>query len=216
MEHIPNYIARKHGKEAVQFPHPDLKPILDAYGVIVYQEQIMQIASTMSGFSLGGIDYEEPSARKRKMCLIRNGRHSVSGALSNGYDEQIANETYDLIVRFANYGFNRSHAVAYSFIAWQLAWLKANFPDYFMAALLTSVIGNADKIQITLLKQGKSNSIFSHLLLITVIIRLLLKRPELDFSLAAIKGIGATVLKELIHARKGAYQDLFIFACEYP
>lgn len=214
MENIPVYIARKHGKEKVNFPHPDLEPILNlTYGVIVYQEQIMQIASVMAGFSLGEADLLRRAVSKKKKDVLDNERSRfVKGAAEKGYDENIANETYDLIVKFANYGFNRSHAVAYSFIAWQLAWLKANYPAYFMAALLTSVIGNEDKISAYMVEAkhmglkilppsiNKSHYPFT------------VETSGIRFSIAAIKGMGATALKELIQARKSApFQDLFDF-----
>ena len=107
----------------------------------------MQIASKMAGFSLGEADLlRRAVGKKKKEVLDRERDHFVQGALKKGYDVTLANDIYDLIVRFANYGFNRSHAVAYSMIAYQLAYLKANYPVYFMAGLLTSVIGNETKI----------------------------------------------------------------------
>lgn len=148
MEQIDTFIARKHGKEQIVYPHRDLKPILEVtYGVIVYQEQIMQVASTMAGFSLGEADLLRRAVSKKKADVLNEQREKfVSGALKKGYQETSANEVYDLIVRFANYGFNRSHAAAYSKIAFQLAFLKAHFPAEFMAALLSSVFGNDAKI----------------------------------------------------------------------
>ncbi|MFS0645581.1 DNA polymerase III subunit alpha [Siminovitchia sp. 179-K 8D1 HS] len=214
MENIPVYIARKHGKEKVQYPHPDLEPILDfTYGVIVYQEQIMQIASKMSGFSLGEADLlRRAVSKKKKEVLDQQRGRFVTGAVKNGYDEKTANDTYDLIVRFANYGFNRSHAVAYSFIAWQLSWLKAHYPKHFMAALLTSVIGNEDKIAlyaaeakqkgIDILPPSINKSHYPF-------------KPEgkgIRFSLGAIRGLGAAALKEIIRARRNRpFDDLFDF-----
>ena len=148
MENIPVFIRRKHGLEKVIYPHPALKPILEnTYGVIVYQEQIMQIASTMAGFTLGEADLlRRAVGKKQKEILDKEREHFVAGSVKKGYDRKTANEIYDLIVKFANYGFNRSHAVAYSFIAYQLAYLKAHYPLYFRSCLLTSVIGNEKKI----------------------------------------------------------------------
>ncbi|MEK3890408.1 DNA polymerase III subunit alpha [Bacillus sp. FSL K6-3431] len=214
MENIPDYIARKHGVKPVLFPHPDLRSILEVtYGVIVYQEQIMQIAAKMAGYSLGEADLlRKAVSKKSKEVLDREREHFVTGALKTGYEESKANETYDLIVRFANYGFNRSHSVAYSMIAWQLAYLKANYPEHFMAALLTSVIGNEDKIA-TYMAEAKQMG----LLILPPSINsshypFKVEKDGIRYSLAAIKGIGATALKEIIQVRKTkSFQDLFGF-----
>lgn len=214
MENIPLYINRKHGKDKVVYPHPDLEPILrNTYGVIVYQEQIMQIASKMAGFSLGEADLlRRAVSKKEKQTLDEERTHFVNGALNKGYDTKTANEIYDLIVKFANYGFNRSHAVAYSMIAYQLAYLKAHYPLYFMAALLTSAIGNEKKIAeyvrelkemgFSILPPSINKSAYSFV-------------PEqkgIRFSLAAIKGLGVAALKEIFQTRKsGPFRDLFDF-----
>lgn len=214
MENIPLYIARKHKKEPVQYPHPDLEPILEkTYGVIVYQEQIMQIASKMAGFSLGEADLlRRAVSKKKKEVLDKERQHFVQGSLKKGYTEQTANEIYDLIVRFANYGFNRSHAVAYSMIAYQLAYLKANYPLYFMASLLTSVIGNDEKLGqyireskqmgITILPPSINKSYYPFIV----------EKKAIRFSLAGIKSVGVAALKEIIETRKvKPYSDLFDF-----
>lgn len=214
MENIPLFIDRKHGTKDVEYPHPDLMPILEnTYGVIVYQEQIMQIASTMAGFSLGEADLlRRAVGKKQKEVLDKERTHFVQGAMKKGYDQSLANEIYDLIVRFANYGFNRSHAVAYSMIAYQLAYLKANYPVFFMAGLLTSAIGNETKIaqyiletrqkEITVLPPSINYSAFSFHV----------EQGGIRYSLAAIKGIGAAALKEIFQARKQKkFDDLFDF-----
>ncbi|MED4224168.1 DNA polymerase III subunit alpha [Neobacillus cucumis] len=214
MENIPLYIDRKHGREAVDYPHPDLESILEnTYGVIVYQEQIMQIASKMAGFSLGEADLlRRAVGKKQKEVLDKERYHFVQGALKKGYSEELANEIYDLIVRFANYGFNRSHAVAYSMIAYQLAYLKANFPVHFMAGLLTSAIGNDTKIaqyvmetrqkEIAVLSPSINQSKYSFQV----------ENRGIRYSLAAIKNVGAAALKEIFQARKRKrFDDLFDF-----
>ncbi|WHY84976.1 DNA polymerase III subunit alpha [Neobacillus novalis] len=215
MESIPLFIDRKHGRQAVEYPHPDLQPILEnTYGVIVYQEQIMQIASVMAGFSLGEADLlRRAVGKKQKEVLDKERHHFVQGALKKGYNQSLANEIYDLIVRFANYGFNRSHAVAYSMIAYQLAFLKANYPTFFMAGLLTAAIGNETKIaqyimetkqkEITVLPPSINYSGFSFHVDQTGAIR---------YSLAAIKSVGAQALKEIFQARKKKkFANLFDF-----
>ncbi|HAQ08207.1 MAG TPA: DNA polymerase III subunit alpha [Bacillus bacterium] len=219
MENIPLFIDRKHGRQPIDYYHKDLEDILgNTYGVIVYQEQIMQIASKMAGFSLGEADLlRRAVGKKKKEVLSQERDHFVNGALRKGYDTQTANIIYDLIVRFANYGFNRSHAVAYSMIAYQLAFLKANYPLYFMAALLTSAIGNDTKIAqyarelqqmgIKLLPPSINKSAFSF-------------QPEggaVRYSLAGIKGAGLSSLREIFQARRSQpFKDIFDFCIRVP
>ena len=214
MENIPSYINRKHGREAILYPHPDLEPILkNTYGVIIYQEQIIQIAASLAGFSLGEADLlRRAVSKKQKQVLDKERDHFVKGSLKNNYSEQTANEIYDLIVKFANYGFNRSHAVAYSMIAYQLAYLKAHYPLNFMASLLTSVIGNEPKIVQYLLEMKQMD------------IKLLppsincsqhsfeVENGAIRYSLAAIRGLGVHALKEIFYTRrKQTFKDLFEF-----
>ncbi|MBM7692875.1 DNA polymerase-3 subunit alpha [Peribacillus deserti] len=214
MENIPLFIERKHGIQPLEYPHKDLEPILlPTYGVIVYQEQIMQIAAKLAGFSLGEADLlRRAVSKKKKDVLDKERAHFVEGASKQGYEEKTANEVYDLIVRFANYGFNRSHAVAYSFIAYQLAYLKAHYFQYFMAALLTSVIGNEDKIA-QYIRELKSKGISvlppsinkSHFAFKA-------EKQGIRYSIAAIKGIGAAALRDIFQSRrKKSFEDLFDF-----
>ncbi|RHW40733.1 DNA polymerase III subunit alpha [Neobacillus notoginsengisoli] len=214
MENIPLFIDRKHGRESIAYPHEDLKPILEnTYGVIVYQEQIMQVASTMAGFSLGEADLlRRAVGKKKKDVLDREREHFVNGALRKGYGSSAANTVYDLIVRFANYGFNKSHAVAYSVISCQLAYLKAHHPEHFMAGLLTSVSGNDVKIaqyirelkgmEIPLLPPSVNRSTYSFKA----------EKGGIRFGLGGIKGLGAPVIREIINERrKKPFADLFDF-----
>ncbi|WP_138496263.1 DNA polymerase III subunit alpha, partial [Paenibacillus pinistramenti] len=148
MDFIPKYIGGKHGQLAVEYPHPDLKPILeDTYGIIVYQEQIMKIASSMAGFSLGEADLLRRAVSKKKREVLDKERgHFVAGSLKQGYNDQDANAVYDMIVRFADYGFPRAHAAAYGVLAFQTAYLKAHYPVEFMASMLTAVMGSHRKV----------------------------------------------------------------------
>ncbi|MFD2705286.1 DNA polymerase III subunit alpha [Salibacterium lacus] len=148
MESIPVYAERKNNQTEPDYPHEDLKHILaPTYGVIVYQEQIMQIASTMAGYTFGESDLLRRAVSKKDRGVLEQERtRFLAGAQNCGYDEQIAAAVYDLIVKFADYGFNRSHAAAYSFIAYQLAYLKAHYPAHFFASLLTLHAGNPDKM----------------------------------------------------------------------
>ncbi|MCA1032330.1 DNA polymerase III subunit alpha [Bacillus timonensis] len=214
MDNIPLYIERKHKKKEISYPHQDLEEILKpTYGVIVYQEQIMEIASKMAGFSLGQADLlRRAVSKKKKEDLDEQREHFVKGSLKKGYSKEDANTIYDLIVRFANYGFNRSHAVAYSLIAYQLAYLKANYPLYFFAALLTSALGNEDKISqytreakqrnIKILPPSINKSWYPFLV----------EDGCIRFSLSAIKGVGSTILREIFEERKKKrFEDLFDF-----
>jgi DNA polymerase III subunit alpha len=214
MENIPLFIDRKHGREPVIYPHPDLKPILEnTYGVIVYQEQIMQIASKMAGFTLGEADLlRRAVSKKKKEVLDMERDHFVSGALKKGYDAPLANEIYDLIVRFANYGFNRSHAVAYSMIAYQLAYLKVHYPVCFMAGLLSSAIGNESKISQYILESKQMGIKILPPSVNTSGFYFLVEQEGIRYSLAAIRGVGAMALKEIFRARKmKRFADLFDF-----
>lgn len=214
MENIPLFIDRKHGRVKVSYPHPDLYDILkDTYGVIVYQEQIMLIAAKMAGFQLGEADLlRRAVSKKDKKVLDEERSHFVEGCLKKEYPVNIANDVYDLIVKFANYGFNRSHAVAYSMIGFQLAYLKAHYPLYFMCGLLTSVIGNEDKIAqyfyeakekgISVLKPSINKSEFPF----TV------EKGEIRYSLRAIKNVGVSAVKDIYRARQEKpFEDLFDF-----
>ena len=147
MEFIPKYIDGKHGRIAVEYPHPALEPILsDTYGIIVYQEQIMQIASRMAGFSLAEADLlRRAVAKKNRETLDRERTHFVVGCIGQGYSAEDANRVYDMILRFADYGFPRAHAAAYGVLAYQTAYLKAHYPVEFMASMLTAVTGNQRK-----------------------------------------------------------------------
>ncbi|PZE21466.1 DNA polymerase III subunit alpha [Paenibacillus xerothermodurans] len=148
MEFIPRYIQCKHGELEVEYPHPALEPILrDTYGIIVYQEQIMQIASKMAGFTLGEADLLRRAVSKKKREVLDEQRaHFVAGSIAQGFTDNEANRVYDMIVRFADYGFPRAHATAYGVLAFQTAYLKAHYPVQFMASMLTAVMGSHTKV----------------------------------------------------------------------
>ena len=147
MEFIPRYIQGKQGLIDVKYPHVNLEPILkDTYGIIVYQEQIMQIANLMAGFTLAEADLLRRAVSKKKREVLDEQRaHFLAGCLKQGYTAKDANDVYDMIVRFADYGFPRAHAAAYAVLAYQTAYLKTHFSASFMASMLTSVLGNHGK-----------------------------------------------------------------------
>ncbi|HJV44957.1 MAG TPA: DNA polymerase III subunit alpha [Bacillota bacterium] len=215
MEIIPQYAATKNGRQSISYIHPDLEPILsDTYGFIIYQEQIMQIAAKMAGYSLGQADVLRRAVSKKKREILEQERMSfVDGCKTKGYSLDLANELYDLIVRFADYGYNRSHSAAYSLIAYQMAYLKAHYSLEFMTVLLSMSIGSTDKIaeyveesrklKIPLLLPNINQSFegFS------------IKDRKILFGLSAIKHVGAHVIRVILEERKknGFFKDLFDF-----
>jgi DNA polymerase-3 subunit alpha len=148
MDLIPSYADRKHGREKIEYPHPLLETILEeTYGIIVYQEQVMQIAQRLAGYSLGKADLLRRAMGKKIAFEMAEHREIfVEGALLNGVSRQLAVEIFDLMEKFANYGFNKSHAAAYALVAFQTAYLKAHHFREFMAANLTLDLGNTDKV----------------------------------------------------------------------
>lgn len=219
MDQIPTFIESKHGKRQIEYLHPDLKPILErTYGVIVYQEQIMQIASKLAGFSLGEADLlRRAVSKKNRDILDQERKHFVQGCLENGYDETSSEQIYDLIVRFANYGFNRSHAVAYSMIGYQLAYLKANYTLEFMTALLSSAIGNEDKI-VQYVRETKRKGF--HVLppsLQRSGYNFQIEGNAIRYSLLSIRNIGMATVTALLEEREEKmFEDLFEFCLRMP
>lgn len=208
MQFIPVYAKRKHHMEPVIMPHPDLTPILqETYGVIIYQEQIMRIANVMAGFTIGQADILRRAVSKKKREVLEQQRAAfVKGSLAKGYTEQVAQEVYELIVRFADYGFPKSHAVAYSIISYQMAYLKANFPVNFYAALLTNATGNSDKLM-QILMEAKANGIDILPPSINRSVRhFKVENGKIRFSLSAIKGVSQPFLQQLLLARKERQQ----------
>ena len=214
MENITQFIERKHGLAPIDYHHPDLKDILEStYGVIVYQEQIIQIASKLAGFSLGEADLlRRAVSKKKKDILDKERNHFVSGAKKNKYSDKIASSIYNVIIRFANYGFNRSHAVSYSIIAYQLAFLKAHYPAYFMAALMTSVIGNHEKIAQYISEAKKRGMTIYPPSINFSAYSFTVFQDGIRYGLGAVKGVGGTVLKGIFAERRTRkFNDLFDF-----
>lgn len=151
LENISHFIARKHGQEKVTLPDESLRPILGpTYGILVYQEQVMQVASKMAGFTLGQADLLRRAMSKKKRATMESMRNRfIDGAVQNGYSHEVASQVFDYIDQFANYGFNRSHAVAYSKMAYEMAYLKCHYPAEFFTALL-SIEPNMSKQQLHL------------------------------------------------------------------
>nr|GGG61778.1 DNA polymerase III subunit alpha [Virgibacillus oceani] len=214
MEYIPTYIARKHGRENISYPHPDLAPILEkTYGVLVYQEQIMQIANKFAGFSLGKADILRRAVSKKQQEIMDEQREAfIQGCMRNGYNRQVAREIFRWIVKFSNYGFNRSHAVAYSMISYQLAYLKAHYPICFFTELLSSVVNQQEKVQLYI-KEAKE----LHITVLPPSINksfrnFSVEKNSIRMGLLSIKGIGNQVVQEIVKVRKaGPFKNLFDF-----
>lgn len=147
MENIPMYLSAREGKEKIKYPHPSLEPVLkETFGIMIYQEQIMQVAQIMAGFSLGKADIlRKAMSKKKESDLIKLRADFIEGCRKNGHLEELSQNLFDLIIKFAGYGFNKAHSVSYGMVAYQLAYLKANYPYYFYCALLNSVIGADSK-----------------------------------------------------------------------
>ncbi|MDP1709769.1 MAG: DNA polymerase III subunit alpha, partial [Candidatus Komeilibacteria bacterium] len=219
MEYIPDYIAGKHGRKKLQYLHPKLQPILEkTYGVAVYQEQLLQIARSLAGFSYGEADILRKAVGKKiKELLAEQEKKIIEGMVKNDIDRAVAVKIWEFILPFASYGFNRSHAACYAMIAYRTAYLKANYPAEFMAALLTSDQGNAERIAIEAdecrqmgidVMPPDVNESFSTF---TVVAESLASgRPRIRFGLLAIKGLGENIVKVLIKERKenGIFKDL--------
>ncbi|SHF78411.1 DNA polymerase III subunit alpha [Ornithinibacillus halophilus] len=214
MDFIPVYIKRKQGLEKTTYPHPDLEPILKpTYGVLVYQEQIMQIANRIAGYSLGEADILRRAVSKKQQIIMDQQREQfINGCLRNGYTQKVSEELFAWIVKFSNYGFPKSHAVAYSKIAYQLAYLKTHYPKSFYAELMSSVANQQDKIHSYMneMKQlglellppsiNKSYGKFA------------VEPKGIRMGLMSIKGIGNQAVKEIIQVRKdGPFKNLFDF-----
>ena len=146
---VEDFIARKHGEVPVTYLHPKLEPILrDTYGIILYQEQVMRIASELAGFRWDRLIYFAELWVRKPEIIAAQRENFLKGALENGINNTISAEIFDLMAYFAGYGFNKSHSAAYAFLAYQTAYLKAHYPVEFMAALLSSVMGSADKVTV--------------------------------------------------------------------
>src|SRR5699024_8877590 len=148
MQFIPEYIDRKHGRSEVKYPHPDLEELLEpTYGIMIYQEQIMQAARIIANYSLGEADLlRRAMGKKKRDVMVRQRKMFTERAIANGVSQEKAEELFDIMAEFANYGFNKSHSAAYSVVAYQTAFFKANYTPEYMAAVLTHNMGDIDKV----------------------------------------------------------------------
>jgi DNA polymerase-3 subunit alpha len=223
MDNIPTYINRKHGEEPVDCLHPMLEPILkETYGVIIYQEQVMQIAQVMAGFSLGEADLlRRAMGKKDKNEMAKQRSRFVQGALKNGVKKAEAEYIFELVDKFAGYGFNKSHAAAYAVVSYHTAYLKANFREEFLAASMTLDMGNTDKLAMYTSEARKSGIEILAPSVNASEVDFLAEPPAkgkergaIRYSLAALKNIGAQAVESLVAERsaEGRFRDLSDFA----
>nr|WP_086939064.1 DNA polymerase III subunit alpha [Thaumasiovibrio occultus] len=218
---VDNFIDRKHGREEISYPdatwqHECLKPILDpTYGIILYQEQVMQIAQELSGYTLGGADMLRRAMGKKKPEEMAKQRATFEkGAIDNGVDGELAMKIFDLVEKFAGYGFNKSHSAAYALVSYQTLWLKAHYPAEFMAAVMTADMDNTDKIVGLVDECLRMNlkvlppDVNSGLYRFNVN-----EKGEIVYGIGAIKGVGEAPIENIIEAREkgGHFKDLFDF-----
>ncbi len=222
MDSIPHYIKCKNGEEAIHYPHPLLEPILkETFGVFTYQEQVMQAAQVMADYSLGGADLlRRAMGKKIKSEMEAQRGHFVGGAVKKGIAERQASLVFDLMEKFSGYGFNKSHSAPYAFVAYQTAYLKANYPVEFLAASMTLDMGNTDKLNqfrqessrlgITLLPADINRSDVEF----TVEMDPKTGNAAIRYALAAVKGVGTQAMHDLVAERQanGKFKDLFDFA----
>jgi DNA polymerase-3 subunit alpha len=224
MEMAPDYISRKHGRTQIEYMHPEMEAILkETYGIALYQEQVMQIANVLAGFSMAeGDGLRKAMGKKLPEEMAKYRGRFVDGCVAHGLTKVLAGEIFDMIERFAGYGFNKAHSAAYAVIAAQTAYLKANFPVEFMAALLSTEIGNSDKIVLNVVECKRQNieilppdvntSDWEFSVELTAD-----GREAVRFGLGAIKNVGEGAVRAILDARArqadGRFPDLETF-CE--
>src|SRR5690554_4064558 len=217
MDLIPDFIERKHGRAEVQYPHRLLEPVLaPTYGVVVYQEQVMQTAQILAGYSLGGADLLRRAMGKKKVeeMALERAKFEAGALETHGIEARVAGPVFDLLEKFAGYGFNKSHAAAYALVSYQTAWLKAHYPAEFMAAVLSSDMHNTDKV-VTFVDECRHMG-------------LKVLPPDVNscgfrftaneqghivYGLGSIKGLGEGPIEAIVTARDdgGSFSDLFDF-----
>ena len=216
MDNIDSYVNRKHGREGIESLHPTIEPILqETYGVIIYQEQVMQIAQVLSGFSLGEADLlRRAMGKKIKKEMTAQKSRFVGGAVANGVDRGRAEYIFELVAKFAGYGFNKSHAAAYALIAYQTAYLKANYPTEFIAASMTLDMGNADKLSGFAQEARRLGLRIEPPSINRSEVGFIPGEGAIRYSLAALKNVGRQAVEHIAEEREaaGAFRDVSDFA----
>jgi DNA polymerase-3 subunit alpha len=218
---VDDFINRKHGKAQLAYPHPQyqhdcLIPILEpTYGIILYQEQVMQIPQVMAGYTLGGADLLRRAMGKKKPEEMAKQRAVfIEGAKQQGFNEELSSNIFDLMEKFAGYGFNKSHSAAYALVSYQTAWLKQHYPAPFMAAVMSSELQNTDKI-VVFIEECRAMKLVLKLPDVNVgeYMFTVNEREEIIYGLGAIKGLGEGPIENIISARSsgGPFTSLFDF-----
>ncbi|MDX1757660.1 MAG: DNA polymerase III subunit alpha [Marinobacter sp.] len=218
---VDDFIDRKHGRQPLSYPHPDyqydgLQPVLEpTYGVILYQEQVMQIAQVMAGYTLGGADMlRRAMGKKKPEEMAKQKAIFLDGCENNGIDKVLAENIFDLVEKFAGYGFNKSHSAAYALVSYQTLWLKAHYPAEFMAAVLTADMQNTDKV-VTLVEECRNMKLDLVLPDVSTSEYTFTVNDEgqIVYGLGAIKGLGEGPIQSVVEGRAegGPYKDLFDF-----
>lgn len=214
MENIPTYLKRRSHQEKVVYPLKELEPILKStYGIMVYQEQMMQVAQKMAGFSLAKADILRKATSKKETELMHSMKEEfIAGCLKNGFSQEKAQEVFGLIEKFADYGFNKSHSVAYAYVAYQLAYLKANYPLYFFASILSNEL-SSENTKVHCIQECKAY----HVRILPPSVnhsqaRFMVEEGHIRYSLLAIKNVGYAGYKAIIEERqKGLFKDIYDF-----
>ncbi len=211
-----DYINRKHNKEPVVYPHEKLEPVLEGtYGVVLYQEQVMQIAQELAGFSLGQADLLRRAMGKKKpeeMARVRE--QFLQGTSANQVDEKLSNEIFDLMEKFAGYAFNKSHSATYAVVSFQTAWLKAHYPAEFMAANLSAEMHNIDRIVVLIDEVRRMQVPFLPPSVNLSEFRFSAQDNSIIYGLGAVRGVGEGPVANIVEARtQGVFKDLVDFCC---
>jgi len=217
MQFIPEFIARKKGEQAIEYDHPKMEDLLkETYGIMLYQEQIMEVVQVLAGFSLGGADILRRAIGKKKIeVLAEQNEKFVKGcAEHNQIDEKTSNDIWEKIGKFAGYGFNKSHSAAYAIIAYQTAYLKANYPVEFMAAVLSAEIDNAEKIAFLMTECREMGINVMPPDVNTSGINFSVDGDSIRFGLGAVKGCGEAAAGKVIEAREDGKFESFLDFCE--
>lgn len=228
MDQIPRYIENKNDPSNIEYLHPKLKPILEVtYGCIVYQEQVMQIVRDIGGYSMGRADLVRRAMSKKKMDVMEeerkhfiygkldeNGEVEIQGAIRNGVDEKSANIIYDEMISFAKYAFNKSHSAAYAVVAYRTAWLKYYYPVEFMAALITSVMGNTNSVSLYIQECKRLGIEILPPDVNESYGKFTVSNGKIRFGLMAVKNVGKALIETIVEARKEGPFKSFTEFCQ--
>jgi len=216
MQFIPEYIERKHGRRKVTYPHPDLEELLKpTYGIMIYQEQIMKAAQKIANYSLGEADLLRRAMGKKKRSVMEEQQEIfVRRAVDNGVNKEKAEEIFEIMAEFANYGFNKSHSAAYSMVAYQTAFFKANYPAEYMAAVLSHNMSDIDKVSKFIEACYRDGITVDPPNINTGAGKFVAVEGRIQYGMEAIKGVGSNVVEEIVRERKenGKFESVYDFA----